>query len=84
MERIKETVERCIRALQKAPINISDRLFKLFHELSEFLKEHPEDAKKALPILLRLHRCIIEGDYAQALEQLFLLVVLIRLCRRKQ
>ena len=84
MDRIKETMEECFRVIQRAPPNISNKLEKLFRRLDDFLEENPEISKRTLPILLRLHSYILEGDYAEALGQLFLLLVLIALRRRKK
>jgi len=84
MDRIKETTDECIKVIQRAPTNISKKLEKLFRRLYDFLKEHPEISERTLPILLRLHSYILEGNYAEALGQLFLLLVLIALRERKK
>ena len=84
MDRIKEAMDECIRAIQRAPPNISKKLEELFRRLYDFLKEHPDISERTLPILLRLHSCILEGNYVEALGQLSALLVLIALRKRKK
>jgi len=84
MERIKKTMDKCFRAIQRAPPNVSKKLDKLFRRLYDFLKENPEFSERTLPILLRLHRYILEGNYTEAIGQLFLLLVLIAVRKRKK
>jgi hypothetical protein len=84
MERIKRTMEESIKALRKAPKGVSRKLVKLFHILSDFLREHPDLPERVLPTLLRVQSCIIEGNYAEAFRQLFLLLVLIGTWRKKK
>lgn len=53
-------------------------------EFSDFIDNHQECSEKALPIILRMQGYLIEGKYVEALEQLFLLVVLLELEYRKK
>ena len=77
MEKIKKAIDECIGALHKVPSNISKRIEKLFHKLGEFIRENPELSHRTLPIILRLYRLILDGDYDEAFGQLFHLLVLI-------
>ena len=84
MEKIKKTVEESIRVLRKTPDEISRKLEKLFHILSDFAKNHPDIPEKILPTLLKVQRCITEGNYDEAFKLLFLLLVLIGIQRKKK
>lgn len=83
MEKTKKIIDKCLRALQKAPATTSSRLTKLFRKLFDFLKKNPDYAPKTLSILFRLHKSIHEGNYAEVFEQLYLLLVLIGLHRKE-
>ena len=83
MERIRKTVRESVRALRKAPNGISRRLDKLFCKLSEFANKNPDLVEKILPTLLRVQSCVAEEEYDEAFRQLFLLLVLIGVKRRK-
>jgi len=75
-EEIKKLYERCLELLEAAPPKLGSAIRLLLQKLHQSLRSRPDLAEKAIPTFYNACQCIIEKRYADAVDKLVLLLVL--------